>query len=576
LSKHLERTLFFALLLLQLVPAWWFTYFPSQDGPAHLENAAILRDFGRPDRAFLHTFYTLNTRPEPNWLSHLVLAGLMLVFPPLVAEKVLLSAYLILLPLAVRYAARALRPDAGFLGILAMPFAYNVFLHKGFYNFCFSLVVFFVVLGYWLRHRGAFTPKRTVIFLLLVLLLYFCHIVSVVAAGLVIGSLTAWRLVADLAAARRAGRLSPAVWGACLRAQVLPPLFAFLPAAILCGLFLLRQAGGDAHSGALATGGASPPVFTLAGLVVGLIEVESLISYQIAEGMLALALGAGLLLVAVWLLAKKVRSRRLLAGDELLLGVAVLALVYFLIPEGAGHDSSPLARVAEMARHESLTLRFGLYPFLALLLWFAAQPFGLRARVVLQAGAAALTLLFVALNFSNYQRLQPYLEEYCSCRPWIERQATVLPICFAQAGRAEDGRPLCLRVGPFANAAGYLAADAELIDLPNYEARTGYFPILFRPEVNPYRYLGSRPGNGLLEDPPRVDIAGYTAQTGQSIDYVLLYGLRPGQPTGSPERLILQQLEAGYECVYQSPQHGLVQLYRRKDDPAQQRAQAAP
>ena len=48
-----DQLLFFALLALHVLPLWVFPFFPSQDGPAHLENAVILRDYHRPDRSLL-------------------------------------------------------------------------------------------------------------------------------------------------------------------------------------------------------------------------------------------------------------------------------------------------------------------------------------------------------------------------------------------------------------------------------------------------------------------------------------------------------------------------------------------
>src|SRR5215831_15066252 len=109
-----DNLLFAGLLLLSLLPLWSACYFPSQDGPAHLENAVILREYNWPDRELFRTFYLINPNPEPNWVGHLALAGLMaLGLPPLLAEKVLLTGYLLLLPLAVRYAMTALRADAG-------------------------------------------------------------------------------------------------------------------------------------------------------------------------------------------------------------------------------------------------------------------------------------------------------------------------------------------------------------------------------------------------------------------------------------------------------------------------------
>ena len=40
-----KRILIFVLLVLHVLPLWIFTYFPSQDGPAHIYNAYVLKVF---------------------------------------------------------------------------------------------------------------------------------------------------------------------------------------------------------------------------------------------------------------------------------------------------------------------------------------------------------------------------------------------------------------------------------------------------------------------------------------------------------------------------------------------------
>jgi hypothetical protein len=141
--RNRENLFLTALIIIYLTPIWAFKYFPSQDGPAHINNANIIREYH--ERALFREYYVLNKDPVPNWFGHLVLAGLMYFMPALVAEKVLLSGYVILLPISVRYVLCAIRPDAGFLTVLTFPFVYNFLLHMGFYNFAYSLAMFFEV-----------------------------------------------------------------------------------------------------------------------------------------------------------------------------------------------------------------------------------------------------------------------------------------------------------------------------------------------------------------------------------------------------------------------------------------------
>jgi hypothetical protein len=78
--------LIIALTLLHIVPIWLFTYFPSQDGPSHIENAYTLLHYFDHEASYNHYYY-LNLDFVPNWLSHIELAFLMLFVSPLTAEK---------------------------------------------------------------------------------------------------------------------------------------------------------------------------------------------------------------------------------------------------------------------------------------------------------------------------------------------------------------------------------------------------------------------------------------------------------------------------------------------------------
>jgi hypothetical protein len=128
-----DTLLCLALIIMHLMPIWAFKYFPSQDGPAHVNNANIIREYH--DRPLFRKYYSLNKDLVPNWFGHLVMAGLMYLIPALVAEKMLLSGYVILLPISLCYVLRTIRPDGAFLTVLIFPFVYSFLLHMGFYNF---------------------------------------------------------------------------------------------------------------------------------------------------------------------------------------------------------------------------------------------------------------------------------------------------------------------------------------------------------------------------------------------------------------------------------------------------------
>lgn len=73
---------------LYLIPIWLFTYFPTQDGPVHLENAMILAQYNTQSGLW-HQYCAINTPFVPTWLDHLALAALFKIMPPAHGRKVL-------------------------------------------------------------------------------------------------------------------------------------------------------------------------------------------------------------------------------------------------------------------------------------------------------------------------------------------------------------------------------------------------------------------------------------------------------------------------------------------------------
>ena len=337
-----EKLCFIALIIIHLIPIWTFKYFPSTDGPAHINNANVIREYH--DRPIFREYYILNKDPVPNWFGHLVMAGLMYLMPALVAEKMLLSGYVILLPIAMRYVLCTIRPDAGFLAILAFPFVYNYPLHMGFYNFSYSLVMFFFVVGYWLKYHEGFALRETMMLTLLSLGLYFCHIFSLVTAYVAIGLLATWFMGCDLGQQMRQRQWHLRVLWTALWTRVFVPCYALLPTLILVATFLLQQ--GTARVPA-------PPTATLGER---LYHLDSLISYDEREGWFSTAFVWLFIAVLGYLLVLRVARYRGHRWDGFLLVVAGYTAIYFTAPDG-------------MSQGGFMSQRMNFYPFFALILW---------------------------------------------------------------------------------------------------------------------------------------------------------------------------------------------------------------
>src|SRR5262249_32463509 len=148
-----ERWLFAALAVLHLLPVWRVAYVPTTDGPSHVYNAFVHLHLHDPAWPLFAPTFEIDPKPLPNWLSQVALLPPLAVFSPGVAEKVLVSLYVLLFLAAARFFAGSVDPERRWLAFLAFPFVYNWSFHFGFYNFCFSLAFYLLALGCWWRRR---------------------------------------------------------------------------------------------------------------------------------------------------------------------------------------------------------------------------------------------------------------------------------------------------------------------------------------------------------------------------------------------------------------------------------------
>ncbi|HTL69884.1 MAG TPA: hypothetical protein VL404_01190, partial [Candidatus Eisenbacteria bacterium] len=102
-----EKIVFIALILLYLLPLWFFPFFPTQDGGSHLFNAEVIRQYHDPSRTDLRKHFDLTNDLDPYWTSNLVLGALLSIVPPLIAEKLLVTLYLVLFPVSLRYLVKS-------------------------------------------------------------------------------------------------------------------------------------------------------------------------------------------------------------------------------------------------------------------------------------------------------------------------------------------------------------------------------------------------------------------------------------------------------------------------------------
>lgn len=423
------RGLFCALALLYMLPFWVVRYIPTVDGPCHTYNAWILRQYGNVERyPRFQQYYEISAKPYPNWSGQAVMALLMVAVPPRVAEKLLVSGYVLLFLGGAWYLAGAVRPGERWLAFLAFPFAWHQLFQFGFYNFALSVALFQIALGFWWRHRERPGLRFAVEINLLLWLCYFSHILSLALALGGIGVL--W-----LATLRRESWRRHLLHVPILLPQVVLPIW-----------FLADQGSRE-----------MPAAWSWERLAGYLGRLEVLYTLGEAQIWLGTAL-AGLLLALLVLTLWRGRGRR--EEHAFLVLAVLLVLLYFASPEG-------------LAGGFLLKQRLSLYPFLVLLPWLSVRLSG-RAEAAAAAGLALAALLYLGYLVQGYRELGAREETFLAGIAPLAPNSRVLPLLFERTGPTDF----------LSHAIDYVALEKGAVDWDNYEAKTTYFPVRFRGAVD--------------------------------------------------------------------------------------------
>jgi hypothetical protein len=471
------KILIFCLILIHIIPVWIVTYFPTQDGPSHLYNAKIMKEYNNPDYKF-NEYYDLNLKVFPNWFSHAFLAGLMFVFPPLIAEKLLISIYIILFPLSLFYLINAVNRGNISFGILGFLFIYNYIFLMGFYNFVISMPLYFFAMGYWWKNRNSLSYRNIIILNILICVIFFCHLVSYT---LTLISIFVLSLV-------------------YYRKKVKKTLLSFcylLPSYIPLAIYFLS-------SDFLRIGKSALGFWQIPQLIIDFISMKPLVSYNKHQFIIAYILFAFMLYLFFWTLFNdKIKLKGNIIQIELdhrdyFLLISILTLsFYFFMPSSMGGGGF-------------ITDRLFLFPFLIILPWISVKQSKIHKYIIL---AFVLILCIVNVVYVSYYyiTLDRDMKEFASKVDLIEKNKVILPLPLDPYGKS-------FRIGIFFNAFGYYCLSNGGISVGNYEAGTSYFPIRYKESFE------RPPLVTVLHAPRTLDIAKYASLP---IDYVITWGTDP-------------------------------------------------
>ena len=454
----------------------WLTSFPSQDGPVHLYYADVMKDLLRGNGQYGGHFTIKHLFP-PYSLTYYLLIVLNAFAPPLLAERIFVSLYVVILALGFRYFLTNLNPQAAPLAVVVFPFVLNKFVYLGFYSFDLGLALAIVVSGCWIAPLTG--VWRWMLFLLLTSLLMLAHPVALLIELLFMALYLAASVL--ITAARTQGNWPRRVWYAAgkYRSRVLS-----LAVASCLSLYVLRfvTRGGETTF---------PTVREIVGKMGKLILLGPVSPFQ--RWYYALPLGA------------------------FLLAVALVAVVYAV----RGKQAWTIPQTAIMASGAACALAYAFAPDTFNGAWGFAQRFAILGVLYLLAGLAstaafqeragrtaiiglAVVLSLGALAYQNHV-----------CRQ-------------LQIAQAVYGMP---RMGPSAVgeiAAGSVARPSGLAFIPSKHVGTYYFQhskaVLLDAPWTGFSYIPIGARDARL---------GTAEQDGRMPDFVLLVGTLEGLPRDS-------------------------------------------
>jgi hypothetical protein len=516
-----ERWVFWVVLLLQILPIWMFRYFPSHDGPAHVYNCLILKDIFTSHANPGLTYFMLNPDFPLNVLGHVLLTGLMFVASPLTAEKLLLTIYALTLGLSARYGLSAVRRQSIFLSFLVLPTVFNFTVYMGFYNFIIAIPLFFWVYGYWRRRADSLTWPAVALLAAAFLVMYLAHLFVVVFALLVIGILVIEAVV-------RSPQLIQ-FW----RVPRFRVAYAALPVVLLAGYFIVEHRSASKYEN---------PLHGLRDLF----HDNFIVSFYQGEGAIALLFFGFVAFVTLWQIWKASKRGVNWKADGHLVALAVALVLYVAMPNG-------------MIGGGYTRIRFLLFVVFCDLLWLAQFSYSRRFVRFTQILSIVMALGLAFFHARAYRMLDSYMQEYVIAGNAMTPGKSMLALTYASKGRTAEGGRISRRASPFRHLDSYIGVERGVAIVDNYEAAASLFPLIYRPERNPYPAIVD-----LYDEPPCADLDAYVATTHNPMDYVLVW-FPEAQPEGNVcvER-VRNHLQAHYKQIYASPRN-LAIVYERKD-----------
>ena len=490
-SSKIEAILFLIAVSIHLFPILSLSPFVTLDGPAHLYNSKLIREMFFDNGNIAHHFFRFNGYPEPNWSGHFMMSILGSVISAVYTEKIFLCFIVILFAFGFRYLTNALAPKQTWLSWLVFPWIFNFPFLLGFFNYTIAICLWFFVLGFWIKYEQALNKRRCTQLILLLIVIYFSHLVMVCIA-----------------------LLSMAIWTCFsadksnLKNRVKQLIYISSPFVILFLLFVIDKGvtGYRADNARLS----------LKVLFEHYTQTQSLIIYNgdheaVYGKVYALGLSVALIFSFIY------RSIGKFLVPSMIFSVLLIAM-HWILPDSLASGGIMSIRIAQLI-------------FISLLFIIICLMPSPKIQLSLAIFSLLFSLIFLRVHYKTQVVLTHNAAEYFKLAKILKPNSIILPLNYSDNWL-------------HSNLSNYLGANNGFLTLDNYEGNTGHFPLIWKEKMNPELYFGDFPAS----NKPCVDLLPTIPNFSRAIDYIVILN-QPLNPTDSCSINVKNQLEKNFSKV---------------------------
>jgi hypothetical protein len=447
---------------------------------------------------------------------------MMFLVSPLLAEKMLLSLYVVIFALGFRFFIKQVSAQYELYSILCFPFIYNVLLYFGFFNFILGFAVSLFFFGLFLKWRRELNNKQIFILMLLSLFAYFSHLLAFVFCGFFAGFI----LCAEAISGRKKLRI--------LSSEVFKLVIVFVPGLVLSALYFLSQTGGSSSYNDYS-------FVKRCGDLLARAEPIAFMGY--AEGTYITIC----LLVILTALLRGLRNSKQLTKTMfpyLLILVFFSFLLYAFVPDALSGGSVVVPRV-------------GLYFFIFLLALLSCVQPNKMTRILLGIYMVSSVALLI-FRWQVSAHASAAVKDFLRVAGSMEKNSLFYTIKADPLIKLPDNYHLHTQMYLTYYADAYLAMETGGINMRNYEVHDtsdkSYFATEWKKGYESGKIRGYEIGSKKTEV---INFDLYNKSKPRPVEYILLYA----EPGGGWHDTLSRFIPSDYTLVSES-KNGYTKLFR--------------